>query len=203
MADSSVAVTPGAGADIDSRTAPDGHHRQVVVLGDPDTAGTAKIGAEGGLYVTPRGGVRFSIAQVTEAFAVPATTEALLPVSRSRDRAAAVTTAYVVPAGWNFRLQAIYASLTLVGTVAHATRIRLHANPAGAATTGSAVQASWRMGNWSVGTQAANYTQQSESFSIPDGFEFAAGTGLALGAFCTAASMHSLDVTMIGYEYPA
>lgn len=37
MADSSVTVTPGTGAAIDTRTTTGGDHRQVMVLGDPDT----------------------------------------------------------------------------------------------------------------------------------------------------------------------
>lgn len=35
MADSSVAVTPGAGANVDTQTTTTGDHRQVIVIGDP------------------------------------------------------------------------------------------------------------------------------------------------------------------------
>lgn len=53
MADTSVAVTPGSGASIDTRTeATNGNHRQVVVLGDPSTnAGVAPVDASAGLKV--------------------------------------------------------------------------------------------------------------------------------------------------------
>jgi hypothetical protein len=53
MADSSVAVTAGAGTSIDTRTeATGGQHRQVVVLGDPSTnAGVAPIDATSGVKV--------------------------------------------------------------------------------------------------------------------------------------------------------
>lgn len=37
MADANVPITAGAGTNIDTRTAPDGDHRQVIVLGDPLT----------------------------------------------------------------------------------------------------------------------------------------------------------------------
>jgi hypothetical protein len=47
MADSSVAITAGAGTSIDTRTNPDGEHRQVVVLGDPDAAATATVSTLG------------------------------------------------------------------------------------------------------------------------------------------------------------
>lgn len=53
MADSSVAVTAGAGTQIDTRTeAANGNHRQVVVLGDPSVnAGVAPVDVVEGLTV--------------------------------------------------------------------------------------------------------------------------------------------------------
>lgn len=53
MADTSVGVTPGSGADIDTRTeSTNGNHRQVVVIGDPTTnAGVAPVDATNGLKV--------------------------------------------------------------------------------------------------------------------------------------------------------
>lgn len=54
MADSAVAVTAGAGTNIDTRTeGTNGHHRQVVVVGDPaSNAGVAPVDATNGLSVT-------------------------------------------------------------------------------------------------------------------------------------------------------
>lgn len=53
MADTSIAITAGAGNEIDTRTeATNGHHRQVIVLGDPSTnAGVAPVSASLGLAV--------------------------------------------------------------------------------------------------------------------------------------------------------
>ena len=53
MADSAVAVTAGSGTSIDTRTeATNGHHRQVIVIGDPATnAGVAPVDATAGLKV--------------------------------------------------------------------------------------------------------------------------------------------------------
>lgn len=53
MADSAVAITAGAGTQIDTRTeSTNGNHRQVVVLGDPSTnAGVAPVDATKGLAV--------------------------------------------------------------------------------------------------------------------------------------------------------
>jgi len=54
MADSSVGITAGSGTSIDTRTeATNGHHRQVVVIGDPSTnAGVAPVDATSGLSVS-------------------------------------------------------------------------------------------------------------------------------------------------------
>jgi hypothetical protein len=53
MADTAVAITAGAGTNIDTRTeATNGNHRQVVVIGDPSTnAGVAAVDATTGLAV--------------------------------------------------------------------------------------------------------------------------------------------------------
>src|SRR4051812_32980794 len=53
MADSAVAVTSGAGTNIDTRTeATNGNHRQVVVIGDPsNNAGVAPVDVTNGLSV--------------------------------------------------------------------------------------------------------------------------------------------------------
>lgn len=53
MADTSVAVTAGTGTAIDTRTeGTNGNHRQVIVIGDPDTnAGVAPVSATAGLKV--------------------------------------------------------------------------------------------------------------------------------------------------------
>ena len=53
MADAAVAITAGAGTNIDTRTeGTNSNHRQVVVLGDPATnAGVAAVSATAGLKV--------------------------------------------------------------------------------------------------------------------------------------------------------
>lgn len=53
MADSTIEVTAGSGTNVDTRTeGTNGHHRQVVVLGDPATnAGVAPVDATAGLKV--------------------------------------------------------------------------------------------------------------------------------------------------------
>jgi hypothetical protein len=54
MADSAVAITAGAGTNVDTRTeATNGDHRQVIVIGDPSvTAGVAPVSATNGLTTT-------------------------------------------------------------------------------------------------------------------------------------------------------
>jgi hypothetical protein len=53
MADTAVAITAGAGTNVDTRTeATNGNHRQVIVIGDPATnAGVAPVDATAGLKV--------------------------------------------------------------------------------------------------------------------------------------------------------
>lgn len=43
MADSAVPITAGTGTNIDTRTAPDGNHRQVMVIGDETNADIADV----------------------------------------------------------------------------------------------------------------------------------------------------------------
>lgn len=53
MADSNISITSGSGVEVDTRTeATNGHHRQVIVIGDPATnAGVAPVDATAGLKV--------------------------------------------------------------------------------------------------------------------------------------------------------
>lgn len=53
MADTAIAITAGAGTNVDTRTeATNGNHRQVIVIGDPSTnAGVAPVDAIAGLKV--------------------------------------------------------------------------------------------------------------------------------------------------------
>ncbi len=51
MPDSSVPITPGSGANVDTRTQGNGDHREVVVLGDPTNTYVAEVGSSGGLAV--------------------------------------------------------------------------------------------------------------------------------------------------------
>jgi len=54
MADTAIAITAGAGTNIDTRTeSTNSNHRQVIVIGDPATnAGVAPVDATGGLTVS-------------------------------------------------------------------------------------------------------------------------------------------------------
>ncbi len=47
MADSSIPITPGSGANVDTRTTANGDHREVVVVGDPTADNVAKVGTGG------------------------------------------------------------------------------------------------------------------------------------------------------------
>lgn len=203
MAASQIAVTPGAGAALSTETEPSGgKHRQVIVIGDPGTFNEARVSAEGGLWVVPRGGVRNTVTWTYQGI-TPATTEALVaPTSRSVNSATPVTTQHQVTTGYTLRLQMIVVTIVMTLTTVTTTRITLRSAAGAAVALTSPTQLSWRVGPWSVGTQAAGYTMQPQSLVIPDGLEFVAGTGLGLSMIASATTSHTVDVSMIGYEYP-
>jgi hypothetical protein len=187
----------------DSFTQSDGSHRPASVIGDPTTGEAAAV-VGSSLQVVQKGGTRYSVGIVYEAHATTAADVLMVPTSRSIAGAAEVTTGqYTVTAGRTFRLQAVLASITLLGTTVAATRLRLRLNTAGAVTLTSPRQASWRVGNWSVGTQAASYTQQTESLIVPETLEVPAGGGIGFSVLSSIAAMHTVDLTLLGYEYPA
>ena len=177
--------------------------RPVSVIGDPVTAEVAAV-VGGSLQVVQKGGTRYSVGIIYEAYSVTAADALVVPTARSIAGAAEITTGqYVVTTGRTFRLQAVLASISLIGTTVAATRVRLRVSNAGAVALASPRQASWRIGNWSVGTQAASYTQQTETLIVPETLEVPAGGSIGISALCSTAAMHSLDVTLLGYEYPA
>ncbi len=201
MADADITITGGK---VDTRTvgAATDEHRQVVVLGSPTTAANVvEVGPEGNLFVVPRGGTRANVGQYYEDAALTAADVLLTPTGRSIAYAAPATGQYVVSAGKTFRLQQMQVSITAASTTAAAVRVRLRVNPAGAVALGSPIQASWRIGSLSVGTQAANYTHPTEIYPFPEGMEFPAGTGIGVSAFSTTAASHTLDISLLGYEY--
>lgn len=206
MADSSV-TTGAAGAVMDTRTeSVNGDHRQVVCLGDVSVGGqVARVGTEGGLFVTPRGGQRSVKTLNVQGYSVTAT-DTLLPFIQVVDGVAAGSTAtsFTVTTGYNFRIQALFLSVVLLGTTVTATRVTLR-DVVSSGTLGatSPALASFRMGNASIGTQAANYGIEPQMIEFPDGLELTGGMKYGLSAVATTAAMHSLDATLIGYEYPA
>jgi hypothetical protein len=187
-----TAFTTGAGGVV---------HQQVVSLADPTTGSLVTVGAEGGLWVVPHGGVRHNIAWTIQAYSVTAT-ETALSMARSTDFAAIASAAtYTVTTGKTLRLQGLSMTGVLLGTTVAASRINLRATT-GTVGTSSPVMASLRIGNTSVGTQAANYGLPPTFVEFQDGLEFTAGMQIGISAVATTAAMHSLDISLIGYEYP-
>jgi hypothetical protein len=180
-------------------------HQQIVSLGDPTTpANLATVGPEGGLWVVPRGGVRHIINWNVEAYSVTAS-EAAPTMTRSTDLAATTTTGsnpYVVTTGKTLRLQGISISGVLLGTTVTASRVIIRAAASGTAGTGSPIQFSTRLGNASVGTQAANYGLIQQDIDFADGLEFPSASSFIVTAIASTAAMHSLDISLWGYEYP-
>jgi hypothetical protein len=188
-----TAFTTGAGGVV---------HQQVVSIADPTTGALAAVGTEGGLWVVPHGGVRHNVAWTIQAYSVTAS-EAALSLNRSTDLAAtAAATSYTVTTGKTLRLQGLSISGVLLGTTVTASRVTIRAAASGNATTGSPLQFSTRIGNPSIGTQAANYGLIQQDIDFADGMEFAAGASFCVTAAATTAAMHSLDISLWGYEYP-
>lgn len=133
-----------------------------------------------------------------EAYATT-TADALVPLAVQRSGAALVaasTTALVVSTGKTFRLQAIAGSITLTGTTVATTRLRLRYAPGAVVAVTSPIAWSQRVG----GNTAIAAHVYDIVIPFPDGMDFLAGTGIGVSAISTAA-MHSLDLSLMGYEY--
>ncbi len=86
MADTAIAITAGAGTNVDTRTeATNGNHRQVVVIGDPSTnAGVAPVDVTTGLSVDLKGAGLTSLQLIDDtviaddAAFTPATTKVIM-----------------------------------------------------------------------------------------------------------------------------
>ena len=143
---------------------------------------------------------RTLVSYYTEAYSVTAA-EALATITGVvRGNAAPVTTQLTVTAGKTLRVQSVTITGVVLGVTVAATHVRLRANFAGAATATSPIYVSARLGNPAIGTQAANYGLAPVFMNFPDGFDFPAGTGLQFTAISSTAAMHSLSITLLGYE---
>ncbi len=147
-------------------------------------------------------GARTKLSAYAEAYA--ATTEALVPIAVQRGAAAlvaAATGALVVPTGKVFRLSGIYGSIVIVGTTPTTTRLRLRWSPAGTAlaATSPIIGPNLRLGgNTAVAAHVYPFV-----LSFPEGIEFPAGATVGLTAAATNNTQHSLDVTLVGFDYNA
>jgi hypothetical protein len=147
---------------------------------------------------------RSAIAITLDGFAIAATTETLHTMSYSTDNAALTTgTSYSVTSGKRLHLQAMVASLhTIAGNTTAATCIvRIRANAAGAAIVTSPVQYVMALPS----TAAANSSAGSVPQQFPDGWEFAASTGIGVTSICpgfvATTAAPKLNISMTGYQY--
>lgn len=146
-------------------------------------------------------GARTAVAAHAEAYAVTAT-DTLVPLVVQRHAVAASTAAggaLVVATGKVLRLQKMALAVTLVGTTPSSTRVRLRiASAAGAVVATSPVFINKRYGGTSA--LAGHVYDFDEDF--PDGLEVPAGFGVGVTAIGTA-TQHTLDVSLLGFEYNA
>ena len=120
---------------------------------------------------------------------------------KSAAAVAATTTPAVVTAGKRYRIVNIQITYVGIATLTHVV-VTLRANTAGVvALTSPAVEA------WTVGTNIATAgSTQMLNIPIPEGMEFAAGTGIGVsvqgyGATGTAAAAGRVSVAIKGFEY--
>lgn len=113
----------------------------------------------------------------------------------------ATTTPAVVSTGKRFRVTSISLTYVAIATAGYAV-VTLRAN-----TSGTVVIGSPAVCNWSIGATAATAgVAQQMNVPIPDGLEFAAGTGIGIsvcgyGATGTAAAVGYVHVSLQGFEY--
>lgn len=116
---------------------------------------------------------------------------------------AATATPAVVTAGKVYRINNIiitYWAATAIG----GARVNLRANLTGVGVVGSPLVCSWQVGMPAVFTAGAAMTY---TFPFPDGLEFAAGTGIAIGVIgegavpTTATIVGYVMISIHGYEY--
>lgn len=134
---------------------------------------------------------------------VSTATDTLMSLTGYKSGAAvgATTTPAVVTAGKTYRIQSVtiaYIAITTAGTV-HFT---LRANTGGVVAIGSPAVQEWVVG----GPAATAGIAQTVCIPIPDGMEFAAGTGIGVsmqgfGATGTAAAVGYGTIALNGFEY--
>jgi hypothetical protein len=136
---------------------------------------------------------------------ITTTAEVMQSLTGYKSGAAVVATATpaVVTAGKTYRIQSVevtYWAATVIG----GARINLRANLTGVGVVGSPLVKSWQVGVPAIFTagSASTYT-----FDYPDGLEFAAGTGIAIGVIGEGAVPTTGTITgyvlvaINGYEY--
>ena len=130
-------------------------------------------------------------------------TDALLSLTGYKGGVAvtATTTPAVVTAAKTFRLSFIVITYVAVST-AGSTKLTLRANLSGTVVIGSPAVCSWIVG----APAAVAGVSQTVQIDIPEGLEFAAGTGIGisqqgLSAVQAAAAVGYGAITLHGYEY--
>jgi hypothetical protein len=133
------------------------------------------------------------------------TTETLQSLTGYKGGAAvtATTTPAVVTTGKTFRAQALVITYVATATTEGSVRVNLRANTAGVVAIGSPLVFSTTVGH--QGGAEIVGAASTVTIPLPDGMEFAAGTGIGLTAQgfvgTTATASGSVQASLIGYEY--
>lgn len=134
---------------------------------------------------------------------VTTTTDALMSLTGYKAGAAvtATTTPAVVTTGKTYRVTKIVMTYVAIATAGTA-KFTLRANTGGVVAIGSPAVVVWVIG----GPSATAGVSQTVDIAVPEGMEFAAGTGVGvsmvgLGATQTAAAVGFGQISIEGYEY--
>ena len=183
-----------------------GFGTSVVSLGAPVTQQAITKGAQGANGVTTQdlkdaGRNQTNYFMATQVVSTATETLQNLTGYKSNAGVAATTTPAVVTASKTYRVNKIV--ITYVGVItAGAIQVNLRANAAGVVALASPIVDSWLVG---AGAATAGVAQ-TIVINIPDGMEFAAGTGIGItvqgvNATGVAAAAGYAKVSVSGFEY--
>jgi hypothetical protein len=197
-------VTPGTGAVVAAESVGGALIQRVkMVLGDADAdAGDVSL-ANPMVVLNKKDTGRNQTNYFMAAQVVSTASEALQSLTGYKSGAAvgATTTPAVVTSGKTYRINKIVITYVAIAT-AGAIQVNLRANLSGTVVVGSPLVDSWLVG----GPAATAGVTTTAVIAIPEGIEFAAGTGigitvLGVGPTGTAAITGYAKISVGGYEY--
>jgi len=194
MADTAIAITAGAGTNVDTRTeATNGNHRQVVVLGDPNTnAGVAPVDGTTGLAVNvTNAALTVNSHAVTNAGTFAVQNNAATPAGNNNIGDVDIVTVPTDPFGANADAASvsgsISAKLRAIATAIGSTAWDLGIGTGGSRTQRVAIDSAQIAANTAPGTDATALVGiQGAASMSPIAIKYADSANIVSGAITTA-----------------